>query len=135
MKRLFLDDVRNPGDCVLYMKKNDVYYETDWDIVRNYNDFVKYITENGVPDEISFDHDLADEHYDPSMYVSSEEYGKRYDKFREKTGYDCAKWLTDYCVENVIPLPTCYVHSMNPVGRDNIWSVILSADRVMKRVM
>jgi hypothetical protein len=121
MKRLFLDDVRNPKDCVSYMR-NKVYNE-DWDIVRTYDEFINYITENGVPDEISFDHDLADEHYDPSMYKSSEAYGKKYDSFKEKTGYDCAKWLRNYCVENGIPYPIYLVHSMNPVGRENILSV------------
>jgi hypothetical protein len=135
MKKLFLDDVRNPGDCVSYMRPNEQYYALDWDIVRNYNHFVNYITENGVPDEISFDHDLADEHYDPSMYESVESYGKRYGSFKEKTGYDCVKWLADYCVENIIPMPKCYVHSMNPVGRDNIWSVINSTNKILNKVI
>ena len=133
MKRLFLDDVRNPKDCLSYMK--DDVYEEDWDIVRNYNEFINYITENGVPDEISFDHDLADEHYDPSMYLSSSIYEKKYDTFKEKTGYECVKWLAQYCIENAIPMPTCYVHSMNPVGRDNIWSVINSANKILSKVM
>jgi hypothetical protein len=135
MKKLFLDDIRNPGDCVSYMRPNEQYYDIDWDIVRNYNDFVNYINENGVPDEISFDHDLADEHYDPSMYKSHEEYNKGYDNFKDKTGYDCVKWLSDYCVENIIPMPKCYVHSMNPVGRDNIWSVINSTNKILNKVM
>jgi len=133
MKRLFLDDVRNPKDCLSYMK--DDVYEEDWDIVRNYNEFINYITENGVPDEISFDHDLADEHYDPSMYLSSSIYEKKYDTFKEKTGYDCSKCLAQYCIENAIPMPKCYVHSMNPVGRDNIWSVINSANKILSKVM
>jgi hypothetical protein len=122
IKRLFLDDIRNPIDCTLYMMEPTIYRE-EWDIVRNYKDFVNYIKENGVPDIISFDHDLADEHYDPSMYESTDKYTKKYDSFKEKTGYDCAKWLRNYCVENGIPYPIYLVHSMNPVGRENILSV------------
>lgn len=38
----------------------------------------------------------------------------------EKTGFDCAKFLVEYCMENNLKLPEFYVHSMNPVGKDNI---------------
>lgn len=135
MKRLFLDDIRNPIDCTTYMNPSTIYLE-DWDVVRTYDEFVNYVTKNGVPDEISFDHDLADEHYDPSMYKSKEEYGEKYESFREKTGYDCARWLSQYCIDNVIPMPkTCYVHSMNPVGRDNIWGVLNSLKKILDKVI
>jgi hypothetical protein len=40
--------------------------------------------------------------------------------FSEKTGYDCAKWLVNFCMDNNLKLPEYYVHSMNPVGRRNI---------------
>ena len=134
MRRLFLDDVRNPKDCVSYMR-NKVYNE-DWDIVRTYDEFVDYIKTNGAPDEISFDHDLADEHYHPSMFHSPESYGEKYNSFKEKTGYDCAIWLSQYCIGNVIPMPEkCYIHSMNPVGRDNIQSILNSAIKVLNKVM
>lgn len=133
MRRLFLDDVRIPTDCVSYTY-NKIYNE-EWDIVRTYDEFVDYIKTNGVPDEISFDHDLADEHYDPSMYESTERYGEKYKTFKEKTGYDCAKWLSEYCITNVIPMPKCYVHSMNPVGRDNIRGVLESAVKILNKVM
>ena len=39
---------------------------------------------------------------------------------REKTGYDCAKWLVDYCMDNGLKLPEFEVHSMNPAGGENI---------------
>ena len=126
MKRLFLDDIRTPHDCVSYMKPIDLRYmyeDDNWDIVRTYDDFVGYIEHFGLPDLISFDHDLADEHYSQSMYDGEFAYNKQYETFKEKTGYDCAKWLRSYCVENGLPYPTYLVHSMNPVGRDNILSV------------
>ena len=134
MKRLFLDDVRNPSDCTLYMIEPAIYRE-EWDVVRNYNDFVSYIEKNGVPDVISFDHDLADEHYDPSMYESNKAYSEKSGSFKEKTGYDCVKWIAEYCVKNTIPFPISYVHSMNPVGRDNIRSVINSTNKILSKVI
>lgn len=100
MKKLYLDDIRIP--------------KTDgWDIVRSHKEFVEWITINGIPDEISFDHDLADIHYNPSTQVQGF-------KYHEETGYDSAKWLCQYCWDNGIPLPKWNVHSANPVGRDNI---------------
>ena len=38
----------------------------------------------------------------------------------EKSGYHCAVWLTNYCVEKNLPLPDFQVHSMNPAGKQNI---------------
>jgi hypothetical protein len=123
--KLFLDDIRVPFDCLKYMKADvsHIYEDTDWDVVRTYDDFVGYIEHFGLPDVISFDHDLADEHYSQSMYDGEFAYNKQYETFKEKTGYDCAKWLHNYCVENGLPYPAYLVHSMNPVGRDNILSV------------
>lgn len=59
---------------------------------------------------ISFDHDLADEHY----------WKQNTGEFVEKTGYDCVKWLIEYCMDNDVDLPKFYCHSMNPVGKENI---------------
>ena len=129
MKRLFLDDIRNPIDCTKYMTPSDIYFG-DWDIVRNYDEFVNYIKVNGIPDIISFDHDLADEHYDPSMYYLTPTYNEKYETFREKTGYDCVKFMGEYCIENSIPIPICYIHSMNPVGRENIKNVLVNLRKI-----
>lgn len=112
-KRLFLDDIRQPETCATYMLSPEIYVEESWDVVRDYKQFVNYIEENGVPDVISFDHDLADIHYDPTTWTESFSY-------KEETGYDCAKWLCNYCVKNGILLPEFYVHSMNPIGKENI---------------
>ena len=138
MKKLFLDDVRIPFDCVRYMLPVDlryIYEDEDWDIVRTYNDFVGYVSHFGVPDLISFDHDLADEHYHPSMFNGDNTiYNDIRSQFKEKTGYDCAKWLCDYCTENGLPLPTYLIHSMNPVGRDNILGVLKNFEKFEKKV-
>ncbi len=117
---LFLDDIRHPYDCIRYMPSPGIYSKYDWKTVRNHDEFISFITENGLPDLISFDHDLADEHYNPDMYNGKEIYNKHYAEFKEKTGMDCAKWLVDYCIDNKKELPDYVVHSMNPAGGENI---------------
>jgi len=62
---LFLDDFRHPYDCVPYMPNREIYAKWKWEIVRNYDEFVEYITKNGLPTHVSFDHDLSDIHYYP----------------------------------------------------------------------
>lgn len=62
MKKLYLDDYRYPKLSFDYTN-NSIYNDKDWDIVTNYDEFVNYIQKNGLPNLISFDHDLAGEHY------------------------------------------------------------------------
>jgi hypothetical protein len=97
-----------------------IYLLKDWVIVRNYNEFVKYIQENDLPEIISFDHDLADVHYSNQENLNEDSY----DIMEEKTGYHCAKWLINYCIDNNKKLPaTILIHSMNPAGSHNIKSL------------
>jgi hypothetical protein len=120
-KRLFLDDCRQPNECTHYMhhrigKENFVYLE-EWDIVRNYDEFVEYIKKNaGNISYISYDHDLADVHYNPMTQQESFEY-------QEKTGYDAAKWMKEYYEKHNLDFPRMYCHSQNPVGTRNIINV------------
>jgi len=122
--KVFLDDVRKPIDCVDYMYyriRNDApIYIEKWEIVRNYNEFVDLVSKHFQSiTHISFDHDLADEHYHTDMYKSEEEY---YNSISgsENTGYDCAKWMKDFYDEQGIEYPIMYVHSMNPMGTQKI---------------
>ena len=55
---LFLDDCRMPHQ-VNWVRIPDVEYE----IVRSYEDFVAKIEKKGLPEFVSFDHDLCVEHY------------------------------------------------------------------------
>lgn len=111
---LFLDDVRSPAQAMRYMEGfAHIYRDNEWEIARNYDEFVKLIDEHGLPQIVSFDHDLAEIHYDPRTWKE----GFKYD---EKTGYDCAKYLVEYCLQGNYKLPEWYVHSMNPVGKQNI---------------
>lgn len=92
MRKLYLDDLRIP--------------KTDgWSIVRSYDEFVSWVTSNGAPDVVSFDHDLGED---------------------VMTGYDCVKWLVEYCIENNVTFPQWNVHSANPVGKENIERYIVN---------
>lgn len=70
---------------------------------KNYNEFVSFIQNNGIPLAICFDHDLG--------------YGK--------SGKDCANWLVNYCLDNKVNLPKYYAsQSSNPSGKVNILSLL-----------
>ena len=126
MYNLFLDDIRSPKECFSYTNQ-PVYLMNDWIVVRNYNDFVQKVTDNGMPVVISFDHDLADFHYEIQDHVD-EDY---YDLCEERTGYHCAKWLINYCMDNNEELPMAIlIHSMNEVGARNIESLFKTYKKV-----
>lgn len=100
-KLLWLDDFRNPAE----------YIVGDYDIVwvKNYEDFCKYISENGLPDIICFDHDLGE----------------------EKSGCDCAKFVVNYCQEHNLDIPSYDIQSSNSVGKDNIRSLMNNWHRII----
>ncbi len=115
---LFLDDVRNPNE---YLQDTRT-----WETVRSYNEFVNIIQKKGLPEFISFDHDLAMEHY-PFMEQNGglgNPHRIPYETYKEKTGYDCAKWLIEFCMKIEQPLPQWQIHSMNMVGRTNIHKIL-----------
>jgi hypothetical protein len=122
---LYLDDVRTPTETI------PGYHP--WNIVRNYDEFIKWITKNGIPDLVSFDHDLGIEHTnDYFSQVASQGYqNPSYTTYKEKTGVECAGWLIDYCQEKQLPLKTCCVHSHNPIGAKNIQNLINGFKRHM----
>jgi hypothetical protein len=127
--KLFLDDVRYPENAknLVPTQHYSLYLKDDWCIVRNYLEFKRWIKFNGIPDLISFDHDLADLHYEVDFRdwgdYSSNDLGV------EETGLDCAKWLVNYCLDNGFDLPEYIVHSANPVGRKNIQSYLDNAKK------
>jgi hypothetical protein len=97
------------------------YTMSEWTIVRNYKEFTEAIIANfsagRFPGLVSFDHDLADIHYDPSTQSESFEY-------KEETGLDCARFLVQFCISNELNLPEFYVHSANPIGAENIYQAM-----------
>lgn len=124
--KLFLDDIRIPGDCINYMYHrigalNPLYLE-EWKIVRNYDDFVKTLKANYRDiTHISFDHDLGE---DVAVEAISKGMSKRYArktlKKNVKSGYECAKYCKQFYIDVGRDLPIMFVHSMNPVGTQNI---------------
>lgn len=98
---IFLDDLR---------EIKEVYYdntEVKFIILRSFDDFKEYIdnlkSKNTIPKYISFDHDLG----------------------IGKTGFDCAKYLIEYMMDqNITTKIEYYVHSANPIGKQNIISII-----------
>lgn len=97
MKKLFLDDIRKIE--MIYDKS----MESEFDIVRTYDDFIKYIEVNGLPDYISFDNDLG---LDKNGNIAPD-------------GYAAAKWLVYESDLDLIDLKF-YVHSTNPVAAEQI---------------
>lgn len=117
-KCLFLDDVRVPTTTL-----PNAY---PWVLVKNYDEFVSWIDKNGLPDFISFDHDLGEEHMN-DYYRQMLDQGYQhpdYDSYKDKTGLDCARYIVEYCQKHNKFFPKCSVHSHNPVGRINIQSFI-----------
>ena len=100
MNYLFIDDERFPPR-VLYRPEGNIN-EEDWKIARNLGEVQIYVDVFGMPDLISFDHDL----------------GKN-----EPTGKDIANWLVEQDIEGTNLLPDNFdfvVHSMNPIGKTAI---------------
>lgn len=107
MTILWLDDIRNPlsglwGDYIL-KSLNWTWFPKGTRIVwtRTFEGF-KDVVESKFPDIIFFDHDLG----------------------HEETGKDCANWLIEYCMDNNKKLPRCFSQSSNPVGKENIMSIL-----------
>lgn len=117
---LFLDDFRIPWDAFVYSKDTD-FLTKQWIIVRSHKEFceciaARYAETKAWPAVISFDHDLADTHYEMKEFD--------YEEMEEKTGYHSAKWLVDFCLDNKLPLPAFKIHSQNPAGSANIKSYL-----------
>lgn len=122
---LWLDDIRDPftpiendgGSWLVFSPLQDPY-QVEW--VKSYNEFINWIKANGLPDAICFDHDLGMEVAIAARNKGMSKRQSRKLKQEEKTGYDCAKWLVDYCIDNGKQLPLWNIQSANPVGKENI---------------
>ena len=127
MKKLFLDDVRSAE--MVFMNTIDPIYENnnEWEIVRSFNEFVSYIEEKGLPEFISFDHDLDYDHYKLENQQDID-----YEKMEIKTGFHAAQWLINYCADNKLKLPNFKVHSMNLAGKRNIERILEKFKTILK---
>ena len=111
--KIYLDDIRTP-------------IENDWEIARNYDQFVEVIQRIGLDniEVISLDHDLGESAMIEYYNNVKDNYKLEYDNIEEKTGYDCCKFLVNLSMDSGIPLPSIYVHSANPIGSHNMMGYI-----------
>lgn len=87
--KMFIDDIRFPTT-------------DDFVVVRSVEEGIDCIKTKGMPDFISFDHDLGD---------------------NVPTGKDFANWLIEQDLDGTFEIQKTfdfYVHSANPVGKENI---------------
>jgi hypothetical protein len=126
---VWLDDIRNPYIDNWLRDYAPQFASGEGNVVwvKNYDEFIHEIKQNGLPDMISFDHDLGE---DVAKERASKGVSKRQArnlKKETKSGYDCAKWLVDYCLDNDLKIPYFGVHSANPVGAENIRGLLNNA--------
>ena len=92
--------MRDPNDVRMdWLAYSPIGREVEVIWVKDYFQFKKWLIKNGLPDGICFDHDLGED---------------------TPSGYDCAKWLVNYCLDNQVSLPVWSSQSANPVGKSNI---------------
>jgi hypothetical protein len=118
-KNLFLDDVRDPKDAFCHFSENfnrkslsqvSGISDSEWSVVRSYEDFVSWVETNGIPDTVSFDIDLHEEHY----YSDSKNLESRMrDEKNIGGGFRCADYLLNKCKRERKDFPEYYIHSMN----------------------
>lgn len=101
---IWVDDIRDPLNNLKFNLKDIV--KIFW--CKTYDEFVKTLNKVKIPDSVYFDHDLGDTDNPEG----------------EKTGYDCAKYLIDFCIDNNIKLPKFYSQSDNGPGRENILKLL-----------
>jgi hypothetical protein len=121
---LWLDDKRDPfkDNWLKNFSPLQDPHQTVW--LLSYDEFTNYINSNGLPDAICFDHDLGLPNHIKRVQNGMSKRKSRSLKQQEKTGYDCAKWLVEYCMDNELKLPLYNIQSSNPVGKDNIDSLL-----------
>jgi len=112
---IWLDNQRNPFDPKKeWLKRYNIPYRDGEDEIqwaRTYDEFTELLRTNGVPDMVSFDHDL-----DPP------------DKTHD--GFDCAVFLCRFCQDNNQPLPKMYhFQTANPRERQVMIELIHAFER------
>jgi hypothetical protein len=96
--KLFLDDEREPVA--------PWWYNGECKVARTFDEAEALVMEFGIPELISFDHDLGDQ---------------------VKTGHYFALWLITKEMDGELRFPDNFaysIHSMNPVGARNIDSLL-----------
>lgn len=130
----FLDDLRDPKDAYLHLDniegkvsliEHSAIKQDDWVIMRTYDEFVKCIEYLGLPDVVSFDHDLAEEHIKHYFKVTQGTGIIEYGNLTEKTGKHCAEYLVQEWESQGKPKQIkTFVHSANKWGGQNIKDIL-----------
>ena len=97
----WLDDQRDPKVFLNRQKGDTVMW------LKTPEEFKNAITAYALPDEIWFDHDLG----------------------KSEDGKDCADFLVDFCLGRGLALPEYHSQSQNPVGKQNILSLLDSYNK------
>ena len=107
---LWLDDFRNPYQGS-WLYEFAPEYVGKWPVVwvKTYEEFIEWINQNGLPRMIAFDHDLGE--------LNGEVV---------KSGYDAAKWVVGYCLDDGLEMCKWVVQSSNPVGVNNINGLLMN---------
>ncbi len=128
-KNLFLDDVREVKDAFLYddgsmLENASNIPRGNWDVVRSYDQFVDWVSENGIPDVVSFDVDLCEDHM--KYYMQKARVDNYWDHtfFKVKCGVHCAEYLLDFCDNVQAPFPKWFTHSANDFGREYLRKIL-----------
>jgi len=135
---LFLDDIRMPKDAWIYPRRDNKNViisgksleamsgvpNDNWQIVRSYEQFVSIIEKRGIPDVVSFDHDLSEEYMDYYFSETCQTGIIEYENLKSNSGYHCAQFLCKICLNKNIKFPKYYIHSANQWGSKNIKNYI-----------
>ena len=136
---LFLDDLRKPEHAYIAPKRDDNSIiitsnslanisgvsNDDWVIVRCYEEFVQALDDRGIPNVVSFDHDLDEEHIRHYYSVTELSGIIEYSNLKVKTGKHCAEYFVQKCKElKPEQLPDVYIHSANKYGAEEIKRVL-----------
>lgn len=125
---LFLDDVRNVKDAYLYGEKMSLEEfsgidRSKWAIVRDYDEFCKYIKTWGVPNSVSLDNDLHESAY--ALYADAVKTGFFDWKFADpKMGVHALIFLLNYCKKENKPIPKIYLHTANAYAREEMTRIL-----------
>lgn len=135
---LWLDDQRDPykylntkSKSATFARNKQFYdnllkqYNANFVWVKNLYQFIDYIEKNGIPQFVSFDHDLNNRGGGEGLSDEQK---------INNNGVNCAKWLVNYCKQNNQPLPKFYVHSANPKHGPEINMVLTSENKQIIRL-
>lgn len=102
---LWVDDARNPMEDD-WMNFSPIGRNCKVIWAQSYQEAIDFL-EKEWPDAICLDHDLGE----------------------EKSGYDIAKYIVDRCIDEDKKLPEFASQSANPVGRENIITLLSNYKR------